>query len=400
MGIRICVDARVGRSAGGVQQWVQGVAAGLAALDDGDAYLFLLKRGAGWLAPGGRIEVAIARTSPANRARRLGFRLRRALGGPRDAPLLPSDGQAESWGAQVIHFPTQSGFLTRIPSVYQPHDLAHLHLPGLFDPAESARREREYRALCAQARFVVTGTSFTRDDFVTRYGLDPARVVVVPFAAPTATSAAPAPEAMAALRARLGGLETFALYPAQAWPHKNHDNLLRALAKLRRQGLVVPLVCTGHPNERQPAVERLAADLGLADQVRFLGFVSPEEVRGLYQAARIAVFASRFEGFGMPILEAFHAGVPLCCSSAPSLRGLAADATEPFPPEDVPAMARALGRLWTDEARRAELVKRGRERVALFTWERSALLLRALYRTAAGAATGEDLRLLAARPVV
>jgi glycosyltransferase involved in cell wall biosynthesis len=139
----------------------------------------------------------------------------------------------------------------------------------------------------------------------------------------------------------------------------------------------VPTVFSGHRTDAFPAIERRVRELRLEDQVRFLG---PSELKAVYRMARLVAFPSRFEGFGMPVVEAFRLGVPVACSSTTSLPEVAGDAALLFDPGDPDAIAAAIRRLWTDEALRVELVQRGRERVQRFSWDGVARRCRALYR--------------------
>ena len=158
------------------------------------------------------------------------------------------------------------------------------------------------------------------------------------------------PEAdLAATRSSLELPERFLFYPGQTWPHKNHEGLLEALALIReRHGETPPLVCSGHRNELQPKLERRAEELGLQDAVRFVGFVEPLRLRCLYQLATAVLFPSRFEGWGMPVTEAFSLGVPVACSNTTSLPEVAGDAALLFDPESAEEMAEAAWSLWTD----------------------------------------------------
>ena len=180
----------------------------------------------------------------------------------------------------------------------------------------------------------------------------------------------------------------FALYPAQPWKHKNHLRLLDAIALLRDRGVEVRLVCPGPPNPNQSEVRRRVDELGLGSFVQFPGFVSDTQLAGLFQQARCLVFPSLFEGFGFPVLEAFTAGLAVTCSSTTSLPELTADAAVLFDPTDVEAMADAIERVWTDEGLRTQLIARGRERAAAYSWDHLARSCRALYRAAAGESLG------------
>jgi glycosyltransferase involved in cell wall biosynthesis len=160
----------------------------------------------------------------------------------------------------------------------------------------------------------------------------------------------------------------FFLLPANLWPHKNHRRVLRAFARYLRQGTrPATLVLTGDP-QGWPALRAEFPAL----PVRHLGFVRVGLLRRLYRRARALVFFSLFEGFGMPLLEAFDAGTPVVCSHTTSLPEVGGDAVLTCDPTDVAAMSALMRRVAGDAALRAELAARGRRRLAAYAWETSA----------------------------
>jgi glycosyltransferase involved in cell wall biosynthesis len=405
--VRVCVDARLGSGlSGGVEQAVIGLAAGLSGLEDGaEEYLFLAHPGHDeWLRPyikgpsrllHSRMEYAGEPGIVAElrrRARALPF-----VGGSRDIPA--SDGTLERSGSRLVHFAHQEAFLTDVPSIYQPHDLQHLHLPELFSERERRRRERVYRTHCERARLVVAMTAWGRRDLIENHGLAEEKVAVVPWGSVLHMYPAPPPEDLDGIRAELSLPEAFLLYPGQTWPHKNHEGLIEALAVVRdRDGIEIPVVCPGRRNHYFARVEQRARDLRLEETVSFPGFVSPLQLRGLYALARGLVFPSRFEGWGLPICEAFSAGLPVASSSATSLPGLVDDAGLLFDPADPDEMAAQIRRLWTDKGLRRSLAEKGRERNRLFSFDRTARLFRAHYRQLTTASVSDDERALLAAP--
>jgi len=411
--LRICVDARIADGEhGGIQQFILGLAHGLSSLPEGgEEYVFLSLAGRdGWLAPhvGGRCRlVHVESLSRTARARSLVRRLpglsrlwRAARGGAVPAPVASSDGTVERLGADVMHFTYQRAFLTRVPFVYHPHDLQHVHCPGYFTPLVRSERERDYRLFCEAAAAVAVASSWVKEDVVRQYQLPPEKVVVIPFAPPNANYAALPPDEEAAFVRARGLPERFVLYSAQTWPHKNHVGLLEALALLRARGLAVPAVFTGQQNEFFSTIRMRVAELGLEDQVRFLGFVTPSEMQTLYRRATAVVVPSLFEAGSFPLWEAMLAGVPAACSNVTSLPRQAGDGALLFDPRDPSAIAGAVERLWRDDALRAELARRGRENVARFSWPETARRFRALYRRVAGRAAAADEALLRAEPLL
>jgi glycosyltransferase involved in cell wall biosynthesis len=265
--------------------------------------------------------------------------------------------------------------------VYQPHDLQHLHLPQYFTPRTRLAREVTYRAFCAEARTVVMMTRWGKVDITDKYGLHPAKVCVVPGASVLDAYAEPTQADIETTRTRLALSDAFAFFPAQTFPHKNHLMLLEALAIARNQmGTTIPLVASGYQNDFFPRIAQRATELGLDSQVRFVGFVRPLELRALYRMARFMVFPSSFEGWGLPLVEAFNEGTPVACANATSLPEVAGDAALLFPVDSPIAMAEQLVRLWRDEVLRARLSALGRARAASLSWTHSAHVFRAHYR--------------------
>ena len=301
----------------------------------------------------------------------------------------------EGLGCDVIHFPFQSFEPCGLPTVYNPHDLQHLHHPEFFTPSEIRLREALHRMACRAAHTVVVASEFVRRDVAERYQVEPGKLQVIPWAPP------PLPDATAAvdfstLRRKYGlSGGPFALYPAMTWEHKNHLRLLEALARLReRGGLELRFVFTGYKTDFWPRVERRVNELGLGGQVDFLGMVTREELSALYRAARFVFIPTLFEAASAPLFEAWQHGAPVACSSVTSLPEQAAGAALLFDPFDVDSIARALARMTTEEELRDELLRRGARRLEDFSLERTAKAYRAVYRRAAGLELGEEDRRL------
>jgi glycosyltransferase involved in cell wall biosynthesis len=421
MTLKVCLDARlVSGEHGGVEQVIIGLAGAFSRIDDGDErYLFLVDPGhSAWLEPfiAGPSSLLVSGSgAPAPTASR-GLRGagRRVARGSLPSPIrtairgrlaIPprvpeSDGSIEYARVDVMHFPMQVGFRTAVPTIYQPHDLQHLHLPEFFSRAEVAERESRYRALCDQASMVVLMSSWGKADIVARYGLPPEKVRVVPGGAAIETYEPQAVGNMAATRDRLKLPDRFALYPAKAWPHKNHLRLLAALKLLRERGIDVPVVLTGSQGGREIPVLAEADRLGVADLIHFVGFVTPDELSALYRMARMMVFPSLFEGWGLPILEAMAADLPLACSTVTCLPAITAGAAELFEATDPTAIAGAMARVWQDDRLRERLIADGRARAACFSWDRSARIFRACYRMLGNRElSAEDIALLDAPPL-
>ncbi len=313
-------------------------------------------------------------------------------------PEVPiSDGFYESLGCDVIHFPFQSFVLCSLPTIYNPHDLQHLHYPQFFTASTIALRETIYPAGCRLAHTVVVGSHWVKQDVVRHYRVDPDKVQVIPWAPPTQAYAAPSSDALASVQEKYQLQLPFAFYPAMTWEHKNHLRLIEALAYLRdRDGLVVRLVCTGNRYPQfWPRIEQCLHTLNLESQVQFLDRVPPQDLRAIYRLAQFVVVPTLFEAASGPVFEAWEEGVAVACSTVTSLPEQAGTAALLFDPFTVETIADAVRRMATDDQLRAELVRKGEQRLRDFSWERTAKAYRAVYRRAAcKPLTDEDRHLL------
>jgi glycosyltransferase involved in cell wall biosynthesis len=424
----VAIEARLADPAttGGVAQVIMGLASGLSDLDDGDEeFTFIGYESARqWL--GGRIggpcrlhvvpdATAATPDRPRTWQRRMKSKIARSRLGPpvRDMmrlirgetgiPLgVPwSDGVAEGLGAQLIHFPIQAAYLTRLPSIYHPYDLQHIHWPEFFSDQDRQLRDLLYALYSSRATFVPVESSWTKDDIARHFKLPPGKVVVVAIPPATTTYSLPA-QLLRNTMARQVGFSEFIYYPAQTWPHKNHIRLIEALAVLKNDcDLVVPLVCSGHQNSFFKEIEAKIVSLGLSDQVRFVGYLAESEIRTLYGLCKLVVVPTKFDPASLPIWEAFEAGKPVACSKLLPLALQTAGAASMFDPDNPHEIAGVIKKVWTDPGLRDRLVRQGKQRIAQFSWPQAARHFRALYRTALGCAlTAEDAEILHAAPLI
>jgi glycosyltransferase involved in cell wall biosynthesis len=412
--LRICIDSRfVTGTFGGCEQFVIGLASGLSKLTDGsEEYFFLTYLDEDeWLrpyiSPPCRILPASLRSHPAGAKRLLavvpGAKWAWEKWSPwigRRAISIPhSDGRIEREGIDLMHFTQPIAFLTGIPSIYHPHDLQHVHLPQFFTPRIRMARDLLFRTFCGKASMVSVTSTWGKRDLIRQYGLPQEKIMVVPLAPPLSAYPLVGDDDLAATREKYRLPERFILYPAQTFPHKNHLGLLDALALLRdRRELRIPLVCSGHKNEFFKVIEKRVSQLGLKEQTRFVGFVSPVELQCLYRLCTAVVIPTKFEAASFPLWEAFLAGAPAACSNVTSLPEQADDAALIFEPDRADQIASAIERLWTDSALCRRLVEKGHRQVSLFTWERTTRLFRAHYRRLASRALTDEDRSLLSEP--
>ena len=259
----------------------------------------------------------------------------------------------------AIHFPLS----VMLPPVDTPPaattvlDVQHEVFPEFFSRAELAYRRRVYGWTVRKSRIVITISEHAREALVERLGLDPASVRAIHLAVDH-------DRFLPNGRSR----ENFLLYPANAWPHKNHARLFEAFAEVRRERPGLRLVLTGAAHER----------LTLPEGAESRGHVSLDELVELYRSAAALVYPSLYEGFGIPCVEAMACGCPVACSDAASLPEVCGDSAVYFDPLSVESIAQAI----------RDVLDRppggGIERAAQFTWERCAREHDAVYRELVG----------------
>jgi alpha-1,3-rhamnosyl/mannosyltransferase len=260
-------------------------------------------------------------------------------------------------------------------------DVIWLLLPDQvsMSAAERAAWIRFSRRATATATRVIAISEAGARDISKAYDIPRAKIDVTPLGVRTVALAEPTPEPE--LRARLGlGDGRVLLSIGQQQPYKAQDQLIRALAALGEDDVVLAL--PGPPTAYGAELERLAADVGVGDRVALLGFVSDEDVEGLFAVATAVVQPSRMEGFGLPALEALHRGRPLAASGESALGEVVGDAALRFDPDDLDAVTGALRRLLDDAALRDDLAIRGPLRAATFTWQATAAATLESYRRA------------------
>jgi glycosyltransferase involved in cell wall biosynthesis len=247
----------------------------------------------------------------------------------------------------------------------------------LLGQAGSSRRAR---ATALQARKVVTVSEFSAREMVELYGIPCEHVVVIHNGVSEDFYPGCDEQEVAELRRRWAIPPAgFILFVGGADPRKNHRLFLQAVAQSRSQLGERVMVLVGDAEHPGGSYRATAQALGIERQVRYTGRLDRADLRRLYACAEVFVFPSRYEGFGMPVLEALACGAPTITSSTSSLPEVAGDSALLVDPDDVEALGRAMMTLLSDVDLRHTLRRRGFERARLFTWQRAAARTSALY---------------------
>jgi glycosyltransferase involved in cell wall biosynthesis len=260
------------------------------------------------------------------------------------------------------------------------HDLIPLIFPHYTPRALKTRLLPLFRWVMREAarraaRLIVPSRS-TAEDVIRELRVPEAerdRIVVVPEAAGPQFS--PDPSVPRAARQ--------VLFVGRRDPYKNLPTLIRAFARVRRELPDARLVVIGPPDPRYPEAELAAREEGLGEAVEWRGYVDGAGLVRAYREAAVFALPSRYEGFGLPVLEAMASGTPVVCGNRSSLPEIAGDAALLVDPDDGAALAAAIVRVLTDAGLAAGLRERGMKRAADFSWAATARATAEVYRRTA-----------------
>jgi glycosyltransferase involved in cell wall biosynthesis len=254
------------------------------------------------------------------------------------------------------------------PSVVTIHDLGYLHYPQAHPLVDRLYLDWSTRHSAKVARRVIAVSQTTADDLSALNGIDPGKIRVV-HSGMGSGKAAEQRQSIQEVRERFGIPGRYILHVGSLHPRKNLARLAEAFARIDDRPDDLRLVLAGRPGWGYQQLLATIADLELAEKVILPGYVSDAERAALYDGALIYAFPSLYEGFGFPALEAMAHNVAVVCSNTSSLPELAGDAALTINPLDIQGLADALKRLLVDDGLRRDLIKRGSQRVRLFTWE-------------------------------
>jgi len=268
-----------------------------------------------------------------------------------------------------------------LPSVVTLHDLQPFDMPANFTPAKRAYLQRTIPRTVRRAQLVVTASEFVRRGVVERFGIPAERVVVTPWGVGPPSSEV----SLGEVQARYGLPRRWFVFPAFTWWHKDHALAVEAFAQVAAREHDVVLVLTGGEGPAEAAVAERIDSLGLRGRVRRTGLIPRRDVLAIVRGSVAMLYPSRYEGFGLPVIEAMSLGAPVLAADATSLPEVVGDAGRLLPPGDIDAWAEAMSGLLGDGDERERLASAGRARAAGFTWDRTVATTLGAYREVAGA---------------
>ena len=267
------------------------------------------------------------------------------------------------------------------------HDLGYRRFPQAHPWRQRLYLDWSTRWSARVATFILADSQATRADLISAYGVAGSKIVVVYPGRSEDLARVDDLACLAAMRARYGLQAPYVLYVGSLQPRKNLARLIQAFARCLSYSEELPeqltLAIAGSPAWRADSILREPARLGIAERVRFLGYVDPADLAALLSGAAAFVFPSLYEGFGIPVLEALSLGIPTVTADRPALREVAGEAALFVDPQSPEAICSAMLRLLRDERLRGELSRRGLERARDFSWTLTAIKTEKVYRSLA-----------------
>jgi glycosyltransferase involved in cell wall biosynthesis len=243
-------------------------------------------------------------------------------------------------------------------------DLQQEYLPENFSPNYLAQRKKDCAYSVDKSERLITISEYTKKTLIEKYDALPEKITVI-YLAPAEIKNGPTTTSLP---------KEFILYPAAIWPHKNHRVLIEAMKILKNKFPNLHALCPGIVKSKalKQELESLTKSAGLENKVVFPGYIPDEELHAFYSQAKALIFPSAFEGFGIPIVEAFRFGLPVIASDNSSITEIVGKAGILVKTGDAESFANAIELVLTDNQIRNEMIRKGLERAKKFSWKNAA----------------------------
>jgi alpha-1,3-rhamnosyl/mannosyltransferase len=258
------------------------------------------------------------------------------------------------------------------------HDLQPFDMPENFHPVKRRYVQGSVPRSVRRSEFVLTPSEFVRKGVIERFDVEPGKVRATLWGVDAPRS----DMTVAEVQNRYQLSRRWFVLNAMTWPHKNHAMLVRAFAKVAAKEHDVTLVLTGGEAQEEKPLAELVTHLGLGHRVLRTGRIPRRDLLAVVRGATALTFPSRYEGFGLPVLEAMSLGTPVIAAHTTALPEVVGDAGMLLSPDDHDAWAGAMQRLLDDEDERNRLAEAGRSHVEQFSWKSTAAKTIQVYRDA------------------
>ncbi len=268
-----------------------------------------------------------------------------------------------------------------VPTIISVMDLSYIHFPDLFNGADLWQLRNWTQYSVKQAKKIFTISKASKNDIINEYHVAEERVVVTYPGVKQVTGLKPELYAMKQLQDKYNLSEHYILFVGTIQPRKNIERLIEAFAKTLNQAEQnseprtikdLQLLIVGKKGWLYEEILKAPEKFGVENSVKFLQFVSEEELHQLYNHALFFILPSLYEGFGLPVLEAMKYECPVITSKVSSLPEVAGDAALYIDPEDTNDIMQKMKKLLNDKKLRNELIEKGRKQVQKFSWEKTA----------------------------
>lgn len=249
---------------------------------------------------------------------------------------------------------------TEVPAVVTIHDLIFMRFPEFYKSIDRKIYYGKVKYACSSARKIVAMSNQTRNDIVELLNVDPDKIEVV------YQSVSPkffTPQNTEDLHSKYGLEENFIMAVGTIEPRKNQLSVLKAVHSKKIDNQIV---FVGNPTSYSFELMQFIAENKMENQVKFLNNIPRKDLAGLYQLARLSVYISVYEGFGLPVIESMASGCPVITSNVSCLPETAGGAAVLCQPENFEILGDQIRKILEDESFRNELIQRGKERAKIF----------------------------------
>ncbi len=264
-----------------------------------------------------------------------------------------------------------------VPSVVTMHDVIYRRLPSCYKMADRMIYDFKYGRSCRNADHIIAVSQRTKDDVVELYGIDPDKVTVIYQGCDPQFRRRWSPEELKALRARLNLPERYILQVGTIEKRKNLEVTVRALSNISPDMSLVVVGKDHHGYKKE--IERLASESGVTSRIKFIEGLPFADLPGVNQAAEIVAYPSRYEGFGIPILEALESRRPVIAATGSCLEEAGGPDTLYIDPENPVEMVQAIHSILSDPASARLMGEAGKEYAKRFCGEEMAGKIMAVY---------------------
>lgn len=258
-----------------------------------------------------------------------------------------------------------------IPAATTIPDMQHEYYPNFFHEDVLKWRKTNYQMSADNADMIFTLSDNSRNDIVRFLDVDLDKVKRIYIDSSINFNKKTNKEYLNKIKKRYRLPDKYLFYPANTWPHKNHLRLLEAFNRIKKN-TDIELVFSGYSHQAMKEINEFVDDNNLRKRVRFLGYIREEDLQGVYKNAIGLIFPSLFEGFGIPLIEAFRSEVPVLCSCNAGIHEVAGDAAVYFDPLSISSMSKTILDFLNDADLRNRLKKLGVEQAKKFSYKKTA----------------------------